>query len=121
MALGSKSKWLQWVALGGLLLSCGAEPKQPAKSRVDRNDKLVDAKPKEANNRGPICGDGTCVRCGDAECPKGFFCDESTSKPNCQWVPTCSAAVSCECVQRALSEQCRCTERDGGAYVRCTE
>jgi hypothetical protein len=121
MTLGSKSRLSLLVAMVGLLVGCGGAANEPASAPVDRSEKVVERKPKTVEKSGPDCSDGTCIPCGDAECPKGFFCDESTSKPTCQWVPTCSQAASCTCVERALSGKCSCADRDGGAYVRCSE
>ena len=73
--------------------------------------------PKE--KAGPDCSDGGCIPCGNTECPRGFYCDESSNIPACQWVPTCTDSVSCGCVKRAVSDSCSCTEHDGGTYVRC--
>ncbi|MGE5787640.1 MAG: hypothetical protein ACM3ZE_23810 [Myxococcales bacterium] len=99
---------------------CG-KPAAPAKSAAPDTEAVAETKDDESppEKSGPNCSDGTCITCGDAECPKGFFCDESTSKPTCQWVPACAESVSCSCVERSLSGNCTCTERDGGSYVRC--
>lgn len=122
MHFGSKLIRSLLVALVALLLGCGGGESKPAKTPVGRSEKVVAEESKDAPTKaGPDCSDGTCIPCGDAQCPKGFFCEESTSKPTCQWVPTCSQAVSCNCVERALSGKCSCTEHDGGAYVRCSE
>ncbi len=122
MPLGSKLIRSLLVALVGLLLGCGGGENKPAKTPVERSEKVVEKASKGTPEKtGPDCSDGTCIPCGDAQCPNGFFCDESTSKPTCQWVPTCARAAGCNCVERALSSKCSCTEHDGGAYVRCSE
>jgi hypothetical protein len=122
MAQGYWSRVTFLVVLFSTLASCGGA-NQPVKSRPGAPvARVAEESPKAAPKKsGPDCSDGTCIACGDAACPKGFFCDESTSKPTCQWVPTCSQACTCSCVERVLSGECTCTERDGGAYLRCTQ
>ena len=106
------------VALG--LVGCGGKSAAPAKLvEPDTATVAEQEEPPPEKRSGPNCADGTCIACGDAECPKGFFCDESTNKPTCQWVPACAESVSCSCVERALAGNCNCTDRDGGSYVRC--
>ena len=61
------------------------------------------------------CADGTCIRCGEGECPLGFFCDESAKGgPACAWLPECAQKPACACVERVLSGSCE--EKDGGVY-----
>lgn len=100
-------------------VGCGGKSATPVKSPAPDTEAATEKDEAPPEKSGPDCSDGTCIACGDAQCPKGFFCDESTSKPSCQWVPTCTDSVSCSCVERSLSGKCSCTERDGGSYVRC--
>ena len=65
----------------------------------------------------PSCDDGTCFRCGEGICPKGFYCDQSAGA--CSWLPSCPEEASCGCVQNALGSSCSCQEKGGGAMVRC--
>lgn len=102
------------------LVGCGGSKPPTAKSTEP--EQAVAAEPTaDKEDPHPDCSDGTCIVCGDAQCPKGFFCDESSAKPACQWVPTCTDSVSCSCVERTLAGKCTCTEREGGTYVRCAD
>lgn len=122
MAQGPLLKFSLSLAMLALLVNCAGAEKPRAKATAEPVETTTERKPKPAPKKsGPDCSDGTCIPCGDADCPKGFFCDESTAKPTCQWVPTCPDAATCACVERAFSDQCSCTERDGGAYLRCSE
>jgi hypothetical protein len=112
-----------FVTFGSLTLAlthCGGQPKHPVREAAPREEPTI-AESVEATEEksGPDCKDGSCIRCGDATCPKGFFCDESSGKASCQWVPTCTDAVDCTCVKKTVSESCDCTEREGGVYLRC--
>jgi hypothetical protein len=108
------------VALIGLI-GCGTKPSRTATAEAPEEERTakIEFVDKAPAPRGPDCSDGSCTRCGDAACPKGFFCDETSTPPACQWVPSCKEDVSCSCVKSALSDTCKCTERDGGTYVRC--
>jgi hypothetical protein len=67
--------------------------------------------------RRPACDDGTCTPCGDAQCPLGWYCDESAKGgPACGWLPECAKKPTCACVKRVFSGSCE--ERGGGLYVK---
>ena len=64
----------------------------------------------------PACDDGTCTLCGDAQCPTGWYCDESAKGgPACGWLPECAKKPTCACVKRVFSD---CEEKNGGLYVK---
>jgi hypothetical protein len=68
----------------------------------------------------PSCDDGTCFRCGDSICPKGFYCDEDArGGPACGWIPACAEQASCACVKQAFGAACRCEEQGAGVSVAC--
>ncbi|MGC4064223.1 MAG: hypothetical protein QM784_06180 [Polyangiaceae bacterium] len=102
-------------------VGCGGKSSRPAKSDAPEEERTakVEFVDKAPEPSGPDCSDGSCIRCGDAACPKGFFCDETSNPPACQWVPSCKDDVSCACVKPALKESCKCSERDGATFVRC--
>lgn len=102
------------------IVGCGGG-KPPAAKVTEASEPAANEPAPAKEDPRPDCSGGTCIVCGDAQCPKGFFCDESSAKPACQWVPTCTDSVSCSCVERALAGKCSCTERDGGTYVRCAD
>jgi hypothetical protein len=62
------------------------------------------------------CADGSCVKCGDAVCLPGLFCEESKSA--CGWIPQCARNFNCDCLQREMSG-CSCEEKSGGIYLSC--
>lgn len=108
------------LCLAALAISCGgAAPRHTPAAATEEAPSTTETAETPREKARPDCSDGTCIRCGDAECPKGFFCDESGSTPNCQWVPACKEQVSCSCVKETLDPGCSCSERDDGTYVRC--
>jgi hypothetical protein len=110
------------VASCGVLSACGGSAKNAATSGAERATAADEEKSARAPVKsGPDCSDGTCIVCGEAKCPKGFFCNESTQKPTCQWVAACSDRANCACVEQGLPGKCTCTERDGGAYAKCAD
>jgi hypothetical protein len=73
----------------------------------------------EAAPAKPSCDDGTCTMCGDALCPKGWYCDETApGGPACGWLPECAEKASCACVKKAF-KGCACEEGSGGARISC--
>jgi hypothetical protein len=65
----------------------------------------------------PACDDGTCTLCGDAQCPTGWYCDESAKGgPACGWLPECAKKPTCACVKKVFPGGCE--ERNGGLYVK---
>ncbi len=63
------------------------------------------------------CDDGTCTLCGEAQCPAGWYCDESAKGgPACGWLPECAKKPTCACVKKAFPGGCE--ERNGGLYVK---
>lgn len=65
----------------------------------------------------PACDDGTCTLCGEAQCPTGWYCDESAKGgPACGWLPECAKKPTCSCVKKAFPGGCE--ERNGGLYVK---
>lgn len=65
----------------------------------------------------PSCDDGTCFRCGEGICPKGFFCDEKAAGgAACSWLPECAEAPSCGCVTKVIGDSCACAEKSGGVF-----
>jgi hypothetical protein len=68
----------------------------------------------------PACDDGTCTLCGDAQCPTGWYCDESAKGgPACGWLPECAKKPTCACVKKAY-QGCSCEERAGSPHVTCS-
>lgn len=68
----------------------------------------------------PSCSDGTCFRCGDGICPKGFYCDkDAKGGPACGWLPSCAEEPSCSCLKATLGQSCSCDEEGGGISVGC--
>jgi hypothetical protein len=115
-----------WPACGGST----AEPKSADQadeteptSSGERDD---DSAPSESGGDArtvaskPACDDGTCTLCGDAQCPIGWYCDESAKGgPACGWLPECAKKPTCACVKKAFSG-CSCEERDGSPHVTCS-
>jgi len=67
----------------------------------------------------PKCDDGTCTPCGDALCPRGWYCDESApGGAACGWLPECAQKASCSCVKKAF-KGCACEEASGSAHLTC--
>lgn len=62
------------------------------------------------------CTDGSCVKCGDAVCLPGLFCEESKSA--CGWIPQCAKNFNCDCLQKQMTG-CSCEEKGGGIYLSC--
>jgi hypothetical protein len=70
-----------------------------------------------AAKKKPACDDGTCTLCGDAQCPTGWYCDESAKGgPACGWLPECAKKPTCACVKKVFPGGCE--ERNGGLYVK---
>ena len=103
------------------VIGCGgsnatvAKPAVPAKNKPATDDEVTNS---EAP--GPDCSDGSCFACGPGICIPGFFCDESSSQPNCQWLAKCGRAATCDCLNETLGKGCKCSERSGGIYVKCS-
>jgi hypothetical protein len=110
--------------------ACGGSSPEPAtaehadgaehRSSGDRDD---DSAPADSDADEPAvakkaaCDDGTCTPCGDAQCPVGWYCDESAKGgPACGWLPECPKKATCACVKRVFSGSCE--ERNGGLYVK---
>jgi hypothetical protein len=73
----------------------------------------------EAAPAKPSCDDGTCTLCGEALCPKGWYCDESApGGAACGWLPECAEKASCACVKKAF-KGCSCEDGSGGARLSC--
>ncbi len=68
----------------------------------------------------PKCTDGTCFVCGTGICIAGFYCDESSAQPNCQWLSKCGRTTTCACLTEIFGSNCTCAERSGGIYVKCS-
>ncbi len=118
-------RWLGGVAATvGLLCApaCGGSASVP-KSPEPKAEQV--AEPHESTERSDSdtsadCSDATCFKCGQALCLQGFYCDESASVANCQWLAKCGKAGGCGCIQAALGASCTCTERNGGTFVKCS-
>ncbi|HEY5957905.1 MAG TPA: hypothetical protein VIV60_15185 [Polyangiaceae bacterium] len=121
MTHGVSNKLLTLLVLALSISGCGGSESKPAQSVAEAAPDSAPSAPKATKPIGPDCSDGTCIVCGSAQCPKGFFCDESNPKATCQWVPSCTDSVNCACVARSIGSGCQCTERDGAAYVRCSD
>lgn len=66
------------------------------------------------------CEDGSCFRCGEGICPKGFYCDKNAKGgPACGWLPACAEEPSCSCLKQSLGASCNCDEEGGGLSVDC--
>ena len=113
-----------------LALACGGS--QPGAASPDiassPGDPDGDARGTESNGEGeeqsapvaPSCDDGTCFRCGDGFCPKGFYCDkDAQGGAACGWLPSCADEASCSCVKQAFGGSCSCEEASGGVMVDC--
>jgi hypothetical protein len=71
----------------------------------------------------PSCDDGSCFRCGDGICPKGFYCESNGGIAGCQWSTSCAKAPTCSCLQPMLKAdaRCSCEQREGVAFVTCSK
>lgn len=102
-------------------LGCGGSKPNQARPVTSESSR---AEPEEESpsesTRGPSCSDGTCFACGQGLCLPGFFCDESSAQPNCQWMAKCGRSAHCACVSELLGSSCKCSERSGGIYVKCS-
>src|SRR5664280_1375068 len=109
------------LIVGTTLLACGgSEPATPKSPRTHRvKPMLVEDDGNKAEVASPDCHDGSCFACGPGFCIPGFFCDESSSQPSCQWLSKCGRATSCECLTESLGNGCSCAERNGGIFVKC--
>jgi hypothetical protein len=88
--------------------SSGSNDDESSSSASDDNEAPVAKK--------PACDDGTCTLCGEAQCPTGWYCDESAKGgPACGWLPECAKKPTCACVKRVFSD---CEEKSGGLYVK---
>jgi len=112
------------LSLAALLcLSCGGsqtakpgasgEPGNPSTSRGSEQDEP----------QLPSCDDGSCFRCGEGICPKGFYCESNGGVTGCQWSTACAKAPTCACLQPMLKAdpRCSCELRDGAAFVTCSK
>lgn len=111
-----------------LAVACGGARSGPAKAGAGERAQADDSSGGTPGGAGeqergpalPSCDDGTCFRCGDSICPKGFYCDkDARGGPACSWLPACAEAPSCSCVQQALGSGCSCEEEGGGVIVDC--
>ena len=116
---------LGWTACGG-----GSTPgpataeTSDVEERRESSDSDGDEKSSSASDDGeapvakkPACDDGTCTLCGEAQCPAGWYCDESAKGgPACGWLPECAKKPTCACVKKAFPGGCE--ERNGGLYVK---
>jgi hypothetical protein len=95
----------------GTRTSSGEGDDDSSPSESDGDERTVASK--------PACDDGTCTLCGDAQCPIGWYCDESAKGgPACGWLPECARKPTCACVKKAFAN-CSCEERDGSPHVTC--
>ena len=86
-----------------------SEGDEPSSSAGDADEAPVAKK--------AACDDGTCTLCGEAQCPTGWYCDESAKGgPACGWLPECAKKPTCACVKKAFPGGCE--ERNGGLYVK---
>jgi len=92
-----------------------AKPASHMKART-----VVESDSEKTETPGPNCADGTCFPCGPGICIPGFFCDETSAQPNCQWLSKCGRSTNCECLKETFGNNCACTERSGGIYVKCS-
>ena len=121
---------LRWVlrtlsALSSALTVASCQPPEPD-SPDESQLAPTDTEPSESNDDADAvaqaepdpCAAGSCTRCGEAVCLKGFFCDEGAGA--CAWIPSCADATDCGCLEQAL-DGCSCAEREGGLYVTCAD
>jgi hypothetical protein len=114
---------LAWPACGGSSPEPTTAEHGDTREQQSRNER--DDEPSSADSdadeptiaKKPACDDGTCTLCGDAQCPTGWYCDESAKGgPACGWLPECAKKPTCACVKHAFSGGCE--ERNGGLYVK---
>ena len=109
------------LAMTTASVGCGGSKPVGAKPASHLKAKTVDESDSEkTESPGPNCADGTCFACGPGICISGFFCDESSAQPNCQWLSKCGRNTNCECLKETFGNNCVCTERSGGIYVKCS-
>jgi len=115
------------VACGGSAPPSGAPDAEQSAEKNDV-DSTGDQAASDSNGAGdsrtvereaPKCDDGTCTPCGDALCPRGWYCDESApGGAACGWLPECAQKASCSCVKKAF-KGCACEEESGSAHLTC--
>jgi hypothetical protein len=115
---------LAWTACGGgstpeaaTAESSDGEERRASRGSDDDESTSSTSDADEASvAKKPACDDGTCTLCGDAQCPIGWYCDESAKGgPACGWLPECAKKPTCSCVKRVFSD---CVEKNGGLYVK---
>lgn len=110
------------LLLTSLINGCGGTSsavKQPEPEH-SAGEPTEEAHSAAAEPSGPDCSDGSCFRCGEGLCLPGFYCDESTQEPTCQWAARCGKSPSCGCIQQLLGSGCHCDVRGGGLFVKCS-
>jgi hypothetical protein len=114
---------LAWPACGGSSPEPTTAEHADGAERRSSGDRDDDTTPSDSDADEPAvpkkaaCDDGTCTPCGDAQCPVGWYCDESAKGgPACGWLPECAKKPTCACVKRVFSGSCE--ERSGGLYVK---
>jgi hypothetical protein len=95
-----------------------SDEKSSAKADGDESESASESETEAAAPaRKAACDDGTCTPCGDAQCPLGWYCDESAKGgPSCGWLPECAKKPTCACVKKVYSGSCE--ERAGGVFVK---
>ena len=135
MAVSTHARNLFAIALMASLAfaACGGgstpEAVSPDSSDADERRRSSDSESDESSSsshedsdEAPVakkadCDDGTCTPCGEAQCPIGWYCDESAKGgPACGWLPECAKKPTCACVKKAFPGGCE--ERNGGLYVK---
>jgi len=122
------------LAILATSVACGGAEPPPrtadSEASVEKSDADGNADPATSDSEGsedsptaeravPKCDDGTCTPCGDALCPRGWYCDESApGGAACGWLPECAEKASCSCVKKAF-KGCTCEEESGSAHLTC--
>jgi hypothetical protein len=117
---------LAWPACGGSTTETKSADDAEEGARTSSREGDDDSSPSESDDdertvaSKPACDDGTCTLCGDAQCPIGWYCDESAKGgPACGWLPECARKPTCACVKKAF-QGCSCEEREGSPHVTCS-
>jgi hypothetical protein len=110
-----------WPVLVSLLLSCGGTKLPPGQARSTGSSERDTASDESSAEQPsiPECTNGSCFVCGAGICLPGFFCDESSAQPSCQWLAKCGPTNSCSCLREAFGGKCACAERHHGVFLKC--
>src|SRR5262245_31432126 len=84
---------LAWTACGGgapepaTAERAGGAERSPSEAHEESASTAESEREEPAVAKRAACDDGTCTQCGDAQCPIGWYCDESAKGgPACGWL-----------------------------------